>query len=518
MAWDCVAAGPTSSLGCAVGSRRPQRVQGAVVAADATPPAALRGAVSGTTVTLTWSAQGTESVLGYIVEAGSSAGLADLASFDTGNALVTLTVTAVPAGTYLVRVRARTAAGVSAASNEIALTVSAGSCTSAPGAPAGLTSSASGSTVILQWTAPSSGCAPTTYVIEVGSASGASDLASIPTGTTATTFSASGVGNGTYYVRVRGGNPAGTGSASNESTLLVGTTPPGGFTIDLPIASGDSTNNAYGIWPFGVHGGGHALDGHPGFDVEYRAGASILVAADGRVQNAMLEAGGTGRYTVRIMHPADGTPSYATDHTNIASLAPGIAPGALVTRGQILGAPGVQSQTIGTTPVTWGMIHFQMNDFSRNEGLTNPNAVSPEPYLSASSRALFDAIWRTAVYQAEWCEPYHTNSRLATYPVTRAWTLQSGSAPAIIEVRCVSATTNEATYSMLNADRSVIESGAFSVDASKKPLATVTFTPASASTRLGVWDILSDTMQLSLGAPGAARPSSLSGAAVYTTR
>src|SRR5438045_5315899 len=48
-------------------------------------------------------------------------------------------------------------------------------------------------------------------------------------------------------------------SLSSESLLL-----------DLPIAPGDSVSIGYGIWPYGVHGSAHALDGHPGFDFEYR--------------------------------------------------------------------------------------------------------------------------------------------------------------------------------------------------------------------------------------------------------
>ena len=58
--------------------------------------------------------------------------------------------------------------------------------------------------------------------------------------------------------------PTATASAPASSTP---------FVIDLPIAAGDGATLAYGIWPYGVHGGGHALDGHGGFDVEYRIGA-----------------------------------------------------------------------------------------------------------------------------------------------------------------------------------------------------------------------------------------------------
>lgn len=92
-----------------------------------------------------------------------------------------------------------------------------------PGAPANLTSSVSGNTVTISWTAASGD--PTTYVIEAGSAPGAADLANFATGILATSFT--GVApNGTYFVRVKARNPAGTSPPSNEITIVVGATPP----------------------------------------------------------------------------------------------------------------------------------------------------------------------------------------------------------------------------------------------------------------------------------------------------
>ncbi len=267
-----------------------------------------------------------------------------------------------------------------------------------------------------------------------------------------------------------------------------------------------------------MHGGAHARDGHPGWDVEYRPGANVLAAAGGAILHALPEADGGGRYTVRITHDVGGRTAYATDYTNLGSLAAGIATGATVTRGQIIGTAGVQTQTIGRTPVTWGMTHFQVNDFSRSEGLTNPNAVSAELFLSTSARAQFESIWKSAAYQTEWCEPFVTNSRGAIFPLARTWTLQSGSLAPILDVRCPSETSNEYTYSLLASDRSTIESGIFVADAVIKPLATVDFRPSSGGTRLGVWDVLGGTMQLNLAATGAPRPSSLAGAVTYITR
>ena len=91
------------------------------VPAPPLPPLDLAGVVSGTTVTLNWFAPpGT--VTGYVVEAGSAPGLADLAvaSVAAGSSA---SFTGVPPGTYYVRVRARNAAGLSIVSNQITIVV-----------------------------------------------------------------------------------------------------------------------------------------------------------------------------------------------------------------------------------------------------------------------------------------------------------------------------------------------------------------------------------------------------------
>jgi hypothetical protein len=77
----------------------------------------------------------------------------------------------------------------------------------------------SGSTVTLGWSAPSG--APTSYVIEAGSRSGAADLVVTDSGGTGTVMVATGVGGGVYFVRVRARNPCGTSSASNEAVIVV---------------------------------------------------------------------------------------------------------------------------------------------------------------------------------------------------------------------------------------------------------------------------------------------------------
>lgn len=76
----------------------------------------------------------------------------------------------------------------------------------APSAPGNLTATSSGSSVTLTWSAPLTGDPVQSYTIEAGTASALANLANFSTGSTATTFSTTGVPNGTYFVRVRGSN------------------------------------------------------------------------------------------------------------------------------------------------------------------------------------------------------------------------------------------------------------------------------------------------------------------------
>jgi lysophospholipase L1-like esterase len=96
-------------------------------------------------------------------------------------------------------------------------------------APISLSASVSGSSVKLTWTKPSSGT-PTSYVIEVGSSSGKTDIANINTGNTNTSYTANNLSARTYYVRVRGRDSSGNGPASNEVRFTIGSSGGGSCT------------------------------------------------------------------------------------------------------------------------------------------------------------------------------------------------------------------------------------------------------------------------------------------------
>ncbi len=184
-------------------------------------PIGLTTSSSGSTVSLSWMA-GTAggTATSYTIEAGSASGLSNLANFATGNTATTFTAGGVGNGTFIIRVKGSNSSGVSAASNESTLIVGPAGCTAAPGAPTGFALTGnSGGTVSFAWTASTG--SPTTYIVEAGSTAGAANLANSDLGSNATAFTATSVGKGTYFVRMKGKNTCGTGAASNEVVLVV---------------------------------------------------------------------------------------------------------------------------------------------------------------------------------------------------------------------------------------------------------------------------------------------------------
>ena len=106
-----------------------------------------------------------------------------------------------------------------AAGNGRVFKISAASL-AAPGPPSGLAANVQGNSVALTWAAPTTGGAPTGYVLQAGFTPGGTEIGSIPAASTGLFFAS--VPNGQYYVRVQSVNGAGASAPTADLLLNVG--------------------------------------------------------------------------------------------------------------------------------------------------------------------------------------------------------------------------------------------------------------------------------------------------------
>ena len=192
-------------------------------------------------VALTWSApasSGSSAIKSYTVYRGTSA------SSQTALASVTTTSytdAVASAGTYYYTVRAVNAAGSSAASNSVAVTVTGTTTTTVPGTPSGVSAVGSNGAVMVSWLAPSNGgSAITGYRVYRSTVSGSETLLVILG--TGTSYTNTGLSNGmTYYYRVSAVNAKGESAQSVEVHAVpsMTSTVPGPFTVTAKAAAGN---------------------------------------------------------------------------------------------------------------------------------------------------------------------------------------------------------------------------------------------------------------------------------------
>lgn len=293
------------------------------------------------------------------------------------------------------------------------------------------------------------------------------------------------------------------------------TTVPGVLSIVMPIEAGELANTAFGLAPFGYHGADHAEDGHPGWDIEYRIGGAVRAAAAGTVQSVFADPFTSGRSTIQIEHLV-GAHHYRTIYTNLASVSADVIAGAAVRSGQVLGVAGTMSQFVGRIPIVYAMTHFQLDDLEFHREGPDPKAVSPEPFLSEEGRPLFERMWSTAAFVHELVEPFATNPRALAFPASRTWTRVGGDGPAGIRFTRPSGRGSEYEYALLSGSGTTVETGTVSLGVTARPFPTIDLY-APTATRLGIYDIVSGEMRLTLAAPGEARPATISSTNVYRT-
>ncbi len=278
------------------------------------------------------------------------------------------------------------------------------------------------------------------------------------------------------------------------------------FRMDMPVATGDSAKAFMGLWPYGAHGGGHP-EGHGGWDVEFAMGAKARAVADGVVVSIDLDPD-WNQYAVAIRH----RPGVQTETGHLQDVAPGIAVGTSVARGDVIGTAG----TIDNDPAN---IYYQVH-FALRFGT---DTQCPGAWLSTAGQTVLDTIWATAEYDDELVEPYSCNPANVSFPLTRTWRRVSGSIQAqatdveAIELTRVDPTTRDYSYTLRDAFDTIIETGTVTwLNIKAIPDVEIDLKPdgVSATHRARI-DILSHTMRINWD--DTIRPADLSGAAVFNT-
>ena len=239
-------------------------------------PTGLTATAGNASVALTWTApasNGGSAVTGYAVYRGSTPGGESPTPIATNVTGTSFTDTGEVNGTpYYYKVAAVNAVGTSPQSNEASATPRA----TVPSAPGGLVASAGDRTVALSWQMPTSdgGSGITGYNVYRGTAAGAEGSTPIASNVAVTSWTDSGVANGTtYFYRVAAVNAVGTSAFSTEAsaTPRAAATAPSApqslaavasnttvaLTWSRPASDGGSTVTGYNVYR-GTSAGGEA--------------------------------------------------------------------------------------------------------------------------------------------------------------------------------------------------------------------------------------------------------------------
>lgn len=310
-----------------------------------TAPTNVTAGATGTSVGIGWTAATDDvAVTGYSVYRGTTEGFTADATNKIGDASATSYLDTVPgAGTFYYRVTANDAAGnVSAASSSVSVSIAD---TTAPTTPTGLSSTVSGATASLTWTASTDDVGVTGYSVYRGTSAGFSPVSGNRVGTSSTpSYSDTGLASGTYFYKVIATDAASnTSAASDETTVVVtDTTAPSTPTGVSATASGTSVAVNWAASTDNVSVAGYAV--YRGTTSSFTADASSKIAdTSGTSYADTVPGAGTYYYRVAAVDTA-GNVSASSSPVS-ASIADTTAPSV---------PAGVTATTAGTTAtVSW---------------------------------------------------------------------------------------------------------------------------------------------------------------------
>ncbi len=314
-------------------------------------PAGLSAVGGNAQVALSWAAA--SGALSYNVYRGTATGGESgtaIASADLNTSYTDTTVT--NGTTYYYKVAAVDVAGTSGMSNEASAAPAAGP----PAAPTGLNATAGNAQVALSWTA-SSGAA--SYNVYRGTTSGGEAATAIATAITTTTYTNTGLTNGTaYYFEVAAVNSNGTSGMSNETSATPTSGAPaaptnlsataGNAQISLSWTAGSGATS-YNIYRGTVSGGESATAIATGITTVSYTNTGLTNGTTYYYKVAALNATGTSG----MSNEAGATPSATSSSMVLGINCGGSATGSWVADEDFAGGTAdVVANTINTATVT----------------------------------------------------------------------------------------------------------------------------------------------------------------------
>ena len=289
--------------------------------ASATPQATVPAAPSrlvasggNGSVVLSWAVPATDGgspITGYDVYRGTSPGgesATPLASNVVTNGFTD--TSAVNGTTYYYTVAAVNAVGLSPQSSEASATPSQPAAV--PSAPQGLAATGANGTVKLSWSAPASngGAAVTGYDVYRGTSAGGESATPVATNVTGTSFTDTGLVNGTtYYYTVTAVNAAGLSPQSGEASATPRATAP---SAPLAVVASGGNSSVTVSWSVPASNGGSAVTGYDVYRGTSAGGESATPVATNVTGTSFTDTGlvngTTYYYTVAAVNAAGLSP------------------------------------------------------------------------------------------------------------------------------------------------------------------------------------------------------------------
>jgi hypothetical protein len=270
------------------------------------------------------------------------------------------------------------------------------------------------------------------------------------------------------------------------------------LSIGLPIQLADVSYDSYVAWPFGVHGGGHVDDGHPGIDFSYLAGSQVYAVGAGEIVDIRPNTGWPlpqWDITQRIRT------GVSVQYGHIAD-PPSVIVGDVLALGDVIGNPS----SFGGPDET---LHFALR-FSGSDD------VCPVPWFNDSARADWDTLWAQAHYSEELCEPLDCNDRDAPPPYTATWDLETAgtsAGPDSIYFFRLDGDVFEPDYTFFDTTGASYESGHIEWMTSPSTIGLKFIEGGTGVITYGAADIINDEMQFKLDT--TTMPTDMIGAAIY---